>query len=904
MIPLKIQIKNFLSYGNEIQTIDFSPYHLLCLSGKNGHGKSALLDAITWAIWGQARKTSNTAKADHGLLRLGQTHMLVILDFECNNTHYRIRREFALTYGKPYAAIDFGIVDETDDTIRPLTEKTIRGTQQKIEETIHLDYDAFINSAFLRQGQSNEFSKKSAKDRKEILANILGLQRYEQMRKLANDASREAAIQKQQLTTLQENSARELEKTTVIDQKLQETCAKLDELSQREAEMKISHTALLQERDILIQKQEAKNRLLKDLQDLAVAQEHAQDELRKLVREWRSIHAQHISAESPEALKAEQAELSRILQTLQEALAKKLEKKELYLKEKETMSLLVHALKTKQQDIIHRILLELQQTQVACAQQEQLYNSTEKQVQQLKLDIIGLQREIVSYNKTINDFPADRFAALEKQFEKRRQMYQQWIAQANCLKNELDQMQQKKLITHEDNSSSCPLCEQNLSAARKKFLKTKLSQEEQFSVHRYTRLTKLLKKLKQILLTQHEEITQLKTAHTALQITVHQKNEAEKKIIALQSDVVAAEKLSRSHLDGLAKLKKNVAEQEAHYKGLQDSIEQSIKLEPEYSKQLNILKECEAHYTAIIYDHPAHEKTKLRIAEITQKLLSYEKLQNEVRMQLERKRTIETSCIHLKKLKSNIELLQKQLIDFANLDQLNNQHSAKELHLKEQIEKLIKEKNLLLQEKGQYTQHLAMLAKLKEEYAQQSIKINQLSETAQDYQAIATALGKNGIQALLIEDAIPEIEHEANDLLGKLTDNQAHIFIESLRDLKSGGTAETLDIKISDAAGVRAYELFSGGEAFRIDFALRIAISKLLARRAGTSLQTLIIDEGFGSQDDDGLSYIMDALYKIQDDFKKIIIVSHLPRLKDQFPVHFCVQKGSAGSTVRIIEQA
>ena len=58
------------------------------------------------------------------------------------------------------------------------------------------------------------------------------------------------------------------------------------------------------------------------------------------------------------------------------------------------------------------------------------------------------------------------------------------------------------------------------------------------------------------------------------------------------------------------------------------------------------------------------------------------------------------------------------------------------------------------------------------------------------------------------------------------------------------------------------HELFSGGEAFRIDFALRIAISKLLARRAGTALQTLIIDEGFGSQDEEGLAHIMEALYR------------------------------------------
>ncbi len=149
-------------------------------------------------------------------------------------------------------------------------------------------------------------------------------------------------------------------------------------------------------------------------------------------------------------------------------------------------------------------------------------------------------------------------------------------------------------------------------------------------------------------------------------------------------------------------------------------------------------------------------------------------------------------------------------------------------------------------------------------------------------------MGKDGIQALLIEQALPEIEQEANALLEKLTDGQAHLFIESLRDLKSGKSKETLDIHISDATGIRSYELFSGGEAFRIDFALRIALSNFLARRAGTALQTLIIDEGFGSQDEEGLAHIMEAIYKIQDDFAKIIIVSHLPYMKDHVPGTLC----------------
>jgi exonuclease SbcC len=76
MIPRTIELKNFLSYGDQPQIIDFKGYNLICLSGKNGHGKSALLDALTWAIWGQARKTSGIVKADEGLLRLGQTKFI------------------------------------------------------------------------------------------------------------------------------------------------------------------------------------------------------------------------------------------------------------------------------------------------------------------------------------------------------------------------------------------------------------------------------------------------------------------------------------------------------------------------------------------------------------------------------------------------------------------------------------------------------------------------------------------------------------------------------------------------------------------------------------------------------------------------------------------------------------
>ena len=155
MIPLRLQLRNFLSYGSDLQTIDFSPYQLICFSGKNGHGKSAILDAITWSLWGQARKLSNTVKADAGLLRLGQTQMMVVLDFMSSGQSYRIKREYTLNYGKAYTLLEFGLFDQETEKFSSLTDKTIRKTQIKIEQTIRLDFNSFCNSAFLRQGNSN-----------------------------------------------------------------------------------------------------------------------------------------------------------------------------------------------------------------------------------------------------------------------------------------------------------------------------------------------------------------------------------------------------------------------------------------------------------------------------------------------------------------------------------------------------------------------------------------------------------------------------------------------------------------------------------------------------------------------------------------------------------------------------
>jgi len=121
------------------------------------------------------------------------------------------------------------------------------------------------------------------------------------------------------------------------------------------------------------------------------------------------------------------------------------------------------------------------------------------------------------------------------------------------------------------------------------------------------------------------------------------------------------------------------------------------------------------------------------------------------------------------------------------------------------------------------------------------------------------------------------------------------------KDKKRGDLRETLEIQISDSAGIRNYEMYSGGEAFRVNFAIRLALSEVLSQRKGARLQTLVIDEGFGSQDARGRQRLIEAINLVKDDFAKILVITHLDELKDAFPTRIEVEKTERGSMVQVI---
>ncbi len=868
MIPLKLSLKNFLSYGQTTQYIDFEPYNLICLSGKNGHGKSALLDAITWALWGQARKTQGSARGDENLIRLGQSHMMVCLEFMSNSTIYRVRRELTLTSNKIQTTLDLGIIDPEKNQIKGLTDKTIRATQEKIITALGLDYESFINSVFLRQGSSNEFSKKSPKERKEILSSMLGITQFELIKKRAIEKGKTAATQKDTLLPIHERLSHDILQRESLERALQQTT--LQEKLAEEKQTQLQQQLQRADTNLEHFKQDALelHNVAMALEKLRITWQKGVEELSEARAEFKKILTKRITRDHTSS--SDLAELEKELDTIQHEEIQHLALQQEALK-------LEHALSQLASDIQTAHTLKMHTADMHRQHSESRLHLQQKQLTVINEKISVLQQTIEKKTVTL-----DR-QNIFKKYEKHREYYQKFVTQKNNLLLAVQQYDQTVKRLSQKIAPACPMCQQPLQENKKKLICSEQQQRSSLAEHQLKRFQTVLPALKQTIIELHAQGEILKEAEH-LEKQLQELIDEEKKLNAEYTQEKNSVEKAHQEKELLIKEQTLLLSNNIPY---QDLLQKHHLL----MQQLSLQKSLAERKLELI------QKIKLRKSDNELNPETIQALLPHI------KKRIHTLVAHLRSIKNERQELNQKI---ALLKEKNSQIPLLEesiAQIRRELNLCNQEINTLLRDTGSYKEQLTRLELQQKELNRVDVTIQDCTKSHELYQTIAHVLGKDGIQALLIEQAIPEIEQEANNLLEKLTDNQAHLFIESVRDLKSGKSKETLDIHISDAIGIRSYELFSGGEAFRIDFALRIALSKLLARRAGTSLQTLIIDEGFGSQDEEGLSHIMDALYKIQDDFAKIIIVSHLPYMKDQFPVHFVVHKTGQGSSIKIIEQ-
>lgn len=188
------------------------------------------------------------------------------------------------------------------------------------------------------------------------------------------------------------------------------------------------------------------------------------------------------------------------------------------------------------------------------------------------------------------------------------------------------------------------------------------------------------------------------------------------------------------------------------------------------------------------------------------------------------------------------------------------------------------------------TQLLETHQKNKDKIKEIEKRMKILKEQQTDYTSIITAFGKNGIPASIISHDIPEMEDEVNKILKIISNDTMSIQYITTKNGKKK-SVDTLEIVVSDGNTSRMYETYSGGEKFRIDFACHIGMAKFLTKRAGASIDFLIIDEGLGSQDDFSKQKFVESIMSLNGLFRQIMVVTHIQDLQNVFDNRILVQK-------------
>lgn len=695
MIPVRLELTNFLAYKNPAP-LDFTGIHVAVLTGENGAGKSSLLDAITWALWGRGR-----ARTDGELVYTGQSEMRVEFTFALGDQLYRVvRAKRAKGSG---GVLDFQI-QTAEGKWLSIGEATIPKTQEKITKTLRLNYETFVNSAYLMQGKADEFTAKRPTERKQVLADILGLQDWERhedrAKQKVKDLDGELARLDEQLRDIETELARKAD----YERDLTLAQAQVIEVSHRLREAESGWAQIESARQAMVALQKQVDDLDKRLRD-------AEKELTALDRDLREAHA-----------RADSVTISRDLDLVQTRLAQ----------------------------------LDVRETE----------RDTATQARQAHGELAAQRR-----------------------------------GENEAAKIEADNLKKRVETLQTATEPRCPTCGQPLSEVERAQLVADLNAEVESRRERY-----------------RANQAQLKT------------------LTDEQTALDRALKLSADDLREKPALLKRLAD-------LQAALTQAV-------------------------------EAKEKIAGLTERRNRWAA-------------SLDTDRAQLHTLDAEAEQYNRILRDSASkqraLDTLRNEDTLTKAKL------------------GAAQQRLASLDGLTKQREAKRADHHRLADERGLYDELREAFGKKGVPAMLIEAAVPEIEAAANTLLNRMTNGRMHVRFQTQKENQAGEVRETLDIQISDELGTRAYEMFSGGESFRVNFAVRIALSQLLARRAGTQLQTLIIDEGFGVLDSLGRERLVEAINAAQQDFQRIIVVTHIDELKDAFPARIEITKGPDGSQIAVV---
>ncbi len=860
VIPLHLKLTGFLSYRQPAE-LDFTGFDLACISGPNGAGKSTLLDAITWALFGQARRR------DDALINLQSDSAEVIFTFRYENTDYRILR--SLRRGKP-GILELQVRPLSDDAHgagvpvewKPLTERSQRETQARIENILRLDYDTFINASFFLQGKADLFAQQTPARRKDVLGSILGLEIWEAYK------ARTAELRRSSESDLAAVTARIGE----VEAELAEAPRRQERLDELEAELSRLMTARKAQTSSLSSLRQSRA-LLDQQQALLTEQTTALQGLRRDVDalESRLLDRQAAQRETA-AVTGNATRIESDYTAWRESLV-----------ELERWEAIARAFRDHEHK--RAPMLQLIATEQARMQQEQAQLEARRALmQEARRGSSTSEQELRAAEAALSlaDERTQARSALQALLASAREDLAGKSAENRNLKEKMDDLKRRIETLDASTDATCPLCGQELTVEHRLATVRLLQGEGRELGDRYRANT--------------AQMQDLRASTEDMQARLANEADTDDDRMRRSRDVAAlAERLEA--------LRHEIAEWDATGEKRLTQVAAALANDDFALSARRQLAAVDAELATLGYDAAAHDALRRREAGLRSAESSHSQLQS-ARAALE---PLENEVRNLEQ-----QIAQRQnALDLRSSQVADTQRAFDELVAQTpdlaEAERLLfdlqEQENRLNQEVGAARQKVGILDDLKARNLELQSRRQTLALIIGRHKSLEAAFGKDGVPALLIEQALPEVEAHANDLLDRLSDGRMSVHFETqtaYRDRKRDDLRETLDIKISDGAGQRAYEMYSGGEAFRVNFAIRLALSQVLAGRTGARLQTLVVDEGFASQDAQGIQRLIETINVIRPDFAKILLISHLDELKDAFPTRIEVEKSEHGSTLLV----
>lgn len=819
MIPLRLIIHNFRAI--EHADIDLSAVTLAAIAGRNGAGKSSAFTlAPRFALFGDVIKGISL----DDLVRRGAQEMAITFEFEHQGSIYRVIRTRS-TKGKGKSTLE--LQQQINGAWESQSAEKIGDTEAVIRNLLNLDDDTFTSSSMILQGQANAFTGATAGKRKEILSQILGLNVYEDLQ--------ERARQKAGLLNIEIEKAKD--KLLTLDERLSGRSSKIEELHRLESQHDFTQANVIEdERTVreyegqLAVLEIKRSRILQIDQDMSTIDDEISELHNEKAGQVDRLERAEKILENEAGILAKAAELEDVKQRLSALEARKPE--------------------------LERLRSDL--------------TTTQADLHQLEEDMIQLGNRILAVKKQLTGREVLRRQAEEYELASQRQReYEAQAATWNLLDVEIRSLENKR----DKEESRLKLEEQRLA--------DKITALEQQDAHIHDSGCLPTCKFQQSAVAAVAELPELRRKLAELDRSVLDRIVAE--ITSKQNEqhnLGYDPAVNGGHKAKVDKLREAVTA----YAALSGKDELLLQLEQQ-SAEKQFRKESGQNRLNEMQQQLADLEAVLlplqNLSERANNLQRWARLKDEIGVSREaaanakeRIGAIDREIAGKEARKEALENEKNSLvIDTLEFDSLHGKLDKLRAVLQDRRQQL----TALAEQIGGIKAMLVELLANQQERDQLAADLEPKALRWTRYQSLIKAFGRDGIPALIIENAVPQLERIANEILGQMSKGKHYIRFETQRELKSrDGVAETLDIMIGDWTAERPYETFSGGEQLRIDYAIRFALAELLAQRAGSKVEWLTIDEGLGSQDAEHRALVLESIKSVASRFKRVLVITHI----------------------------